>query len=299
MGKFRDLMERELQIRGFSPNTNRVYLSAVRDFVEHHNRPPGQISLDEIHQYQLHLIQRRQVAISTYNVHVSGLRFFYNVVLKKDWLIRDIPYRKTGRRLPVVLSPQEVSRLLDAIDNLKHRALLTSMYATGLRVGEATQLVVSDIDSRRMTIRVRQGKGRKDRYVMLSPRLLDLLRQYWKVYHPKTWLFPSGRSGGPYDRATVSRILGKAKKQVGLSKAITTHTLRHSFATHLLENGANIRVIQRLLGHRSLRSSEVYLHVAKTYLEDTPSPLDALPEKNEPACAAAAATARRRPVPAR
>ena len=283
MQEFLDLMEREVQIRGFSPNTNRPYLAAVRDFLKHYDGVPAeQISLDQIHQYQLHLIQERRVATSTYNVHIAALRFFYNTVLKKDWLIREIPFRKTGRKLPVVLCPQEVARLLEVIGNLKHRALLTTMYAAGLRVGEATHLEVPDIDSRRMTVRVLQGKGRKDRYVMLSERLLDLLRRHWKVYRPKKWLFPSRSGGGPLNRSTVSRILQKATQKARILKPITTHTLRHSFATHLLENGANIRVIQQLLGHRSLRTTEVYLHVAKTFLEDTQSPLDALPQKDQP-----------------
>jgi site-specific recombinase XerD len=285
MGAYLDLMERELHIRGFSVNTIRVYLTAVRRFLEHHPCHAEDITLEHIHQYQLHLIRIRKVAVSTYNVHVAALRFFYNTALKKDWLIRDIPYRKTSRTLPVVLSPREVSRLLESVHHLKHRALLTTMYAAGLRLGEASRLQITDIDSQRMTLRVRQGKGRKDRYVMLSPRLLRLLRQYYKAFRPQDWLFPSGTTGTPYSRATVCRTLHKAKRKALITKAITTHTLRHSFATHLLESGANIRVIQKLLGHRSLRTTEVYLHVATTYLEDTPSPLDAL-EQHEEALAA-------------
>lgn len=283
MKELLELMERELEIRGFSPNTNRSYLSTVRDFLKHYEGfGIDEITLEQIHLYQLHLIRVRKVSASTYNLRVCALRFFYNSALKKDWLIRDIPYRKIGRKLPVVLSPQEVSRLLDAVSNLKHRALLTAMYAGGLRVGEATRLKVADIDSRRMTIRVEQGKGRKDRYVMLSPRLLKILRQYWQLRRPKELLFPSRSGGGPLDRATVCRILHKAQNKAAITKPITTHTLRHSFATHLLERGANVRVIQRLLGHRSLRTTEVYLHIAKTYLEDTKSPFDTLPQEKKP-----------------
>jgi integrase/recombinase XerD len=205
------------------------------------------------------------------------LRFFYRVTLKKDWDIRHIPHQKPGRKLPEILSPEEVAALLNALSNIKHRAILMTMYAGGLRVSEITRLRVSDIDSRRMMIRLEQSKRRKDRYVMLSPYLLAVLREYWKAVRPQTVLFPSAKTGGPLSTDAVNEAFHKAKKRAGITKRITPRSLRHAFATHLLESGVNLRVIQLLLGHRSVRTTEIYTHVARNYVQGTPSPLDQLP----------------------
>jgi integrase/recombinase XerD len=277
MGKFRDLMEGDLQIRGYSPATRRTYLDCVRNFVRFFKRPPEELTLEHIRQYQLHLPRDRTVSWSYFNVVVCALRFFYTVSLKKDWNVKHIPYHKTGRKLPEILSLEELSALFAALSNLKHRTILMTIYAAGLRRNEAVYLKVSDIDSQRMVIRVHQGKGRKDRYVMLSPHLLTVLREYWKIYRPTTWLFMGQGRQEPYCPHTFGKILAHAKNAAGLRKKATLHTLRHSFATHLLESGTNLRVIQMLLGHRSLRSTEIYTHVSKTYLHDTPSPFDKLP----------------------
>jgi len=281
MGKFRDLMDDELQIRGYSPGTRRAYLYHMRRYVKFFMRAPDQLTPEHIRQYQLHLTRDRKVCWSTFNVAVCALRFFYRDTLKKDWVIQHLCYQKTGRKFPEILSPEEVARFLAGVGNLKHRAVLEMMYAAGLRVSETVHLGVTDIDSRRMVIRVQQGKGRKDRYVMLSPRLLQTLREYYKLARPSTatrWLFPSSRDPEkPLTPEAVLRVCAKARAAAGLSKKVSPHSLRHAHATHLLERGTNLRIIQTLLGHRSVRSTERYTHVASTYLRDTVSPLDVLP----------------------
>ncbi|MGH9363211.1 MAG: tyrosine-type recombinase/integrase [Thermoanaerobaculia bacterium] len=278
MGQFHDRMEADMEVRGFSPQTRKAYLRCMRAFVGHFMRPPDQLTPDHIHQYQLHLTRGREVSTGTFNQAIAALRFFYRVTLKKDWAIQEIPYRKKARKLPEILSPEKVTALFSSAKNLKHRAILMTLYAGGLRVNEAVHLKLSDIDSQRMVIRVEQAKGRKDRYVMLSPKLLEVLRQYWKAFRPRTWLFPGQPSDKPIDRATVNRMLHKVQKAAGIRGRVYPHLLRHSFATHLMEHGTHLPVIQRLLGHRSLRSTEIYTHVAKNYLHETPSPLDTLPD---------------------
>ena len=276
MGKFQDLMDRELRIRGLAENTRRSYLETMRSFVRHFMRPPDQLTAEDVKQYQLFLTKDRRVAWGTFNVHVCAIRFFYRHVLPVPWDVEHIPYQRTGKRLPVVLSGDEVLALLDATRNPKHRALLMTLYAAGLRTSEAVHLQPADIDSQRMMIRIAQGKGRKDRYVMLSDRLLETLRRYWRQRRPNPWLFPGQDARRPLTCGTVDRLFADVKHRAGIGKPVSPHSLRHSFATHLLERGVNIRVIQRLLGHRSLRSTEIYTHVATTYVHDTKSPLDDL-----------------------
>ena len=278
MGKFRELMERDMEIRGFSPHTKQCYLGRLKDFVRHFMRPPDQLTIEDIHRYQLHLTRDRKVSWSVFNQVVAALRFFYGVTLQKDWDIKRIPYQRTGRKLPLVLSPEEVSGVLEALTNLKHRALLMTVYAAGLRVSEVVSLRVADIDSQRMMLRVEQGKGRNDRYVMLGQKLLYVLREYWKIEQPRDWLFPGQIPKRHLTRSAVERVFYQARDTAGITKKVSVHSLRHSFATHLLESGVNIRKIQLLLGHRSLRSTQVYTHVARDYLDNTPSPLDILPD---------------------
>ena len=278
MGEFRERMERDMEIRGFSPHTQQCYLSRVRDFVGYYMRPPDELTLEDIHNYQLHLTRARKVSWAVFNQAVGALRFFYGVTLEKDWDLKRIPYQKTGRKLPVVLSPEEVSALLESLQNLKHRAILMTTYAAGLRVSEVVALRVGDIDSQRMMIRIEQGKGRQDRYVMLSEKLLGVLREYWKTVRSEHWLFPGQIPGRHLTRSSVELVFHKARNAAGITKKVSVHSLRHSFATHLLENGVNVRKIQVLLGHTSLRSTQVYTHVAKDTLHNTPSPLDLLPD---------------------
>lgn len=276
MGKFRDQFEKDLQIRGFSPNTVKQYVYCVRNLVKHFKRPPDELTVDDIHDFQLHLTKERKVAWSTFNVYVFAIRYFFVKTIKKDWDIKAIPYQKTGRQLPEIFNGSELNALFKAVANIKHRAILMTTYSAGLRVSEVIHLQVSDIDSQRMVIRVDQGKGRKDRYVPLSETLLPILRQYWKAVRPPEWLFPGKHKNFPLNRSSVERVFRKAKKNAGITKNVTVHSLRHAFATHLLENGTDIRTIQRLLGHRSLCSTQLYTHVAKNYVNQAGSPLDTL-----------------------
>ena len=277
MGRFRGRMDEDLRIRGYSVNTRECYLRCVHHFVGHFMRPPDQLTPEHIRQYQLYLTRDRHVSWSSFNQVVCARRFFYREVLKKDWAVKQIPYQRTGRRLPEILSAQEVAALFQATPNIKHRALLMTMYAGGLRVSEVTHLRVTDIDSQRMVIRIEQGKGRKDRYVMLSPHLRLVLQEYWRARRPQTLLFPSPH-GGPLTRGSVNRFFHRARRRAKITKHVYPYSLRHACATHMLESGTNIRVIQTLLGHRSLRTTQRYTHVADTYLRDTQSPLDRLPD---------------------
>ena len=278
MGEFRDRMKQDLQIRGFSASTQYCYLARMKAMVKFFMRSPDELTLDDIHAYQLHLTRDRKVGWGTFNQSVGAIRFFYGVTLNRDWDIQRIPYQKTGRKLPVVLSTEEVSRLFQVVTNLKHRAILMTAYSGGLRVSEVTHLRVRDVDSQRMMLRVEQGKGRQDRYVMLSHKLLVVLREYWNIYKARHWLFAGQNPEQPLTRAAVHKFFQKARLKAGITKRVSVHSLRHSFATHLLESGINIRKIQLLLGHRSLQSTQVYTHVARDFLEDTPSPLDILPD---------------------
>ena len=218
-----------------------------------------------------------------FNQTVCALRFFYHHILHRDWMIEYIPYPRREDKLPVVLSPAEVAAVFEAAHNLKHRTILMTIYAAGLRVSEVTHLRVSDIDSQRQVICVRQGKGRKDRQVMLSPKLLEVLRLYWKSYRPKVWLFAGESPERPVSNETVWRVCHLAGKAAHLSKPISPHTLRHCFATHLLEEATDLRRIQVLLGHRNLKTTARYLHVSNLAVRTTVSPLERLPEATDPA----------------
>ncbi len=276
MGKFHDLMDRELRIRGFAKGTRKCYLANMRQFVRHFMRPPDQLTAEDVKQYQLFLTKERRLKWSTFNTHVCAIRFFYSEVLGVDWDVKQIPYQKAGKKLPEVLSRDEVVSLLDAVTNLKHRAIVMTLYSGGLRVGEALHLRARNIDGQRMMIHIEQGKGRKDRYTVLSSQLLETLRCYWRERRPRHWLFPGRDPSRPLTRESVEKFFRRARERAGIRKRISPHSLRHSFATHLLERGVNIRVIQRLLGHRSIKSTEIYTHVAENYVQETGSPLDDL-----------------------
>jgi integrase/recombinase XerD len=282
MGRFRDAMDRDLCIHGLSPQTRRTYLNCVERFVRHFMRPPDQLTLEDVRGYQLYLTRERGVSWSSFNQMVCALRFFYCETLRKDWDLKRIPYQKGGRKLPEILSREEVTALFRVVPNIKHRAILMSMYAGGLRVLEITRLRVSDIDSRRMVIRLDQGKGRKDRYVMLSSHLLSVLREYWRAVRPQVVLFPSSDKAKPLSENAIRSVFAKARKAAGITKDVHPHSLRHAFATHLMESGVSIRVIQALLGHNSVRTTELYTHVAANYLQSTQSPLDSLPGLTSP-----------------
>jgi len=273
----RKKMTEDLQIRNYSPHTIDAYLRCVANFAKHFGKSPEVLTPDHIRQYQLFLLQQRQVSWAVINQTVCALRFFYQQTLGRKWMVEFIPYPKRVKKLPLVLSQAEVLTLLEATTSLKHYTILATIYATGLRVSEAANLLVSDISSDRQLIAVRQGKGRKDRFVMLSPKLLEVLRQYWKAYRPAPYLFPGDVPGRPISRDGIHYICHKAAIATQLSKPVTPHVLRHSFATHLLEAGTDLRTIQLLLGHNSLRTTAIYLHVSNLALRSTTSPLDLLP----------------------
>jgi len=274
MGQFRDLMERDMKIRGFSSCTRDAYLRGVRDFIRYFMRSPDKLTCKDINRYQLYLIEERKVSLSYFNQIVAAIRFFYLTSLNKQWNVNQIPYQRTHRRLPEVLSRKEIDSLFNSVTNIKHLALLMTIYSAGLRVSEAVNLRISDIDSQRMVIRIEQGKGFKDRYVMLAKRLLPVLSKYKEKYKPSHWLFPGQDPSRHLNQRGTQAFFAKYKKAANISKSATVHSLRHSFATHLLEDGVNIRVIQGLLGHKSLSSTVIYTHVAKSDLVKVRSPLD-------------------------
>jgi site-specific recombinase XerD len=245
----------------------------------------------EIRSYQLHLIQEKELAPSSLLVAVSAIRFLYNVTLQRDWRLEQVvPTCRKPQALPVVMSPDEVSRFLDAVENRKHRMILTVCYAAGLRISEAVKLTPTAIDNKRMVIHVEDGKGRKDRYVMLSPVLLEMLREYWRRVRPKEWLFPGRNPEKPISPLVIDLACRAARRKCDIAKPVTPHSLRHAFAVHLLESGADLRTIQLLLGHRNLSTTARYLRLATSKVCATPSPLDSLksilPSRAEPAPAA-------------
>jgi len=283
MTPLRRRMLEDMAIRNLADNTRLSYVQQVVSYSNYFHRPPEDLGPEEIRTYQLYLTQTRRLSPSSVSVATGALRFLYKVTLKRDWSLDDIPMPKRPFKLPVVLSREEVMHFLDSIYSLKHRTILTAAYAAGLRISEATHLKVTDIDSQRMMLRVCQGKGRKDRYVMLSPRLLELLRIYWKAVHPVLWLFPGDLPGQPITRDAVGQACQKARRASGIKKPITPHSLRHAFATHLLESGTDLRTIQLLLGHRSLATTSRYLKVATRAVCATASPFDWLPQVEPPA----------------
>ncbi|HXH67900.1 MAG TPA: site-specific integrase [Candidatus Limnocylindrales bacterium] len=285
MTRLRKMMLDELQRRNFSEDTIRHYIRTVEDFARHFNCPPDRLGLRHIREYQAELFQKRKLSAGSVTYCLAALRFFYIKTLKKGWSVAETPYPKKNYRLPTILSQEQVAQLIDAARTPFHRTLLMTLYATGLRCAELTHLKFSDVDSKRMVIHVRGGKGRKDRDVMLSPKLLEELRQHWRRLPRKTsdWLFPGNRwhtANHPIDAKTLRHACQGAAKRAGLNYAIHPHTLRHCFATHLLEAGADLRTIQILLGHSSLKETTVYLHLSKRHLNATPSPLDSLQLKD-------------------
>jgi integrase/recombinase XerD len=247
-------------------------------FARHFNKSPEELGPEDIRAYQVYLINEKKLAPGSVLIAVAALRFLYKITLKKDWTFGDvIPAPKKPQKLPVVLSPEEVLQFLSCIGNTRHRTILTTCYAAGLRISEAIRLKPADIDSRRMVIRVVQGKGQKDRYVMLSPKLLETLRSYWRVMRPRGWLFDGDISGQPITPSAVEHACQRARRLSGIRKPISPHSMRHAFSVHLLESGTDVRTIQLLLGHRSLATTARYLRIATSKVCSTSSPLDLLP----------------------
>ncbi len=256
-------MIEDLRIRNHAQNTIKIYVRCVAAFAKYFGQSPEVLNEEHIREYQLYLVEEKKSSWTFYNQSVCALRFLYRKTLKKDWSMEHIPFPRQEKRLPEVLSVQEVSKLFSCVRTVMSRTILQTMYGAGLRLMEAVSLKTSDIDSERMVIRVRQGKGHRDRYVTLSPTLLETLREYYRAYRVKgEWLFPNRKGNAAIDHSTVQRACTLAARKAGLVKRVTTHTMRHSFATSLLESGTDLRTIQILLGHGSLNTTAVYLHIA-------------------------------------
>jgi integrase/recombinase XerD len=277
MSPLRQRMREDLQIRNYAPQTIDGYLRCVAQFAQYFGTSPAHLGPEQVRQYQLYLVQEKQVAWTVVVQTVCALRFLYRVTLQRPEMLAFIPQPKRPKTLPILLSPAEVAALLQAPRRLKSRAILTTLYAAGLRVSELCHLQVTDVDSSRMVLRIQQGQGRQDRYVMLAPSLLTLLREYWQQARPRPWLFPGRDPAQPLSRKTVYVLCQQAGVKAGLHKAVHPHTLRHAFASHLLDAGVDLRRLQLLLGHRSLRTTTRYLHVSPHALSIIPSPLDLLP----------------------
>lgn len=282
MGRLYDQMKMDLELKNFSPKTVSCYLHWMVQFVRHYDRSPVDMGEEEIRNYLYHLIKVKKVSQSSINQAYSAMKFFYTTTLEREWNPVRIPRVKNGKRLPIVLSMEEVERLLGCIDNLKHLAILTTIYSGGLRVGEATRLKAPDLDSERMTIRVEGGKGNKDRYTLLADHTLELLRTYWKAYRPDDWLFPGANPEEPISPASIRMVFKRTLQKAGIGKKATVHTLRHSFATHLLESGTDLYYIQRLLGHTTANTTSVYLHITGKDLARVRSPIDLFKEHKTP-----------------
>jgi integrase/recombinase XerD len=266
----------DMQLRGLAPTTQRTYIHYVADFARYFGKSPEDLDLEAVRQYQLHLLNDRKFSPQSVNQYVSAVKFLYLRTLEMPWTDEYFPRPLCPRRLPIVLSQEELMEFFDHVPSLKYRADLMTCYGAGLRVSEAVSLKVADIDSQRMLLRVEQGKGQKDRYAMLSPRLLDVLRRYWRAFRPSIWLFPSWRPTRHLCASSLQMACREAALRAHIQKRITVHTLRHSFATHLLENGTDIRIIQVLLGHSRIDTTAHYTAVSPQLVAATVSPLDAL-----------------------
>jgi integrase/recombinase XerD len=280
MTDLRKRMLEELQRRNYSSETIRAYLFAVKDFATYFRKRPDQLGQEHLRQYQLHLLNDRRLAAETIVGRIAALRFFFVKVLRRPNRQIDLVYPKRSERLPVILSEEEVARLIESASTSYHRVILMTLYGTGLRREELCRLKVTDVDSQRMVIHVRQGKGNKDRDITLSPRLLEVLRAYWKWRKPKTYLFPSpyrSRTERPIDSKTVWYAVREAARRAGIKKKVSPHLLRHSWATHLLERGTDLKTIQVLLGHFDLEATTIYLHLSQRHLQAVNNPIEALP----------------------
>lgn len=280
MSVLRERMEADLKLRNFRPSTQVAYVNCVRRLARYFKSSPAGLEEDDVRKFLLHLREEEGLSPSTLKVYVAALKFFYTVTVYRPEVVRPFCVPKVPSKVPVVLSGSEVEALFGAIHSLKYRGILMATYGAGLRVSEACGLQVSDIDSKRMMLRVSDGKGGKQRYVMLSQRLLQILREYWRAERPEgLYLFPGQLPDKPVSPASVRAVLKQAVKDCGIEKPVTPHVLRHSFASHLLETGTDIRTIQVLLGHSSIRTTQGYTHVSARHIARTTSPLDVLGTK--------------------
>lgn len=283
MGMLRDQMIRELRLRRYAPATQKAYVEAVYGLAKYFRISPDQLSARQVQDYLLYLMMERKLHWHSVNVICSGLTFFYTQALQRPEVALAMPLRRTPRQLPEILSAQELEALFAAADDLQHRALLMTTYGGGLRVSEVIKLQSRDIDSQRMMIRVVEGKRAKDRYTLLSARLLEELRAYWKAYRPQGWLFPGPKAGRHFNDDKARVVFNQAKAKAKIDKKGSIHVLRHCFATHLLEAGVDLRTIQILMGHSSITSTALYLHLTSKKLGHTQNPLDLLDLSGLPA----------------
>jgi site-specific recombinase XerD len=275
MGKLHDRMKGDLLLKAYSPHTQSAYLRCARHFASHYMRSPEEMGEQEIRGFLLHLVRDRKASPATLGMYVNALKFLYNITLKRPEAVKEIPHPKRPKTLPVILSPQEVLRIFAAIRSVKHKAIMATAYAAGLRISEVCGLRIADIDSQRRRIHIRSGKGKKDRYVILGESLLALFRQYYQKVRPKgEYLFPGQKPQRHITPTAVRQVLRKVIRETALSKKVTMHTLRHCFATHLLEAGTDIRILQVLLGHSSIRTTLRYTHITDRLLQKLVSPLD-------------------------
>jgi len=272
-----EAVENVFKLRRYSPKTRRSYRPHIRRFLEYLGKPAHDATPEEVYAYFLKLVDQDQMSYSYNNQAISGIRFLYTFVLEKPYLLARVPRPRPERKLPVVLSQEAIMRLLEVVSNLKHLALLLIVYSAGLRVSEVVKLLIEDLDEERRLIRVRQAKGRKDRYTLLSYAALQGVKAYVEIYRPEKWLFPGQRPGRHLTARSAQKVITRAREKAGIPQQATMHTLRHSFATHLLEAGTDLRYIQELLGHKSSKTTEIYTHVSKKELGKIQSPLDALP----------------------
>jgi integrase/recombinase XerD len=280
MTTLRKRMLEELQRRNYSSETIRAYLFAVKAFATYFGKRPDQLRQEHLRQYQLHLLNERKLTVDTIVGRIAALRFFFSKVLRRPYRDIDLVYPKRPERLPVILSEEEVAQLIESAATSYHRVILMTLYGAGLRREELCRLKVTDVDSQRMVLHVRQGKGHKDRDITLSPRLLEVLREYWKWRKPKTYLFPSyhsKRREQPISSRTVYYAVCEAARRAGIQKKVYPHLLRHSWATHLLERGTDLRTIQIQLGHFDLETTTIYLHLSQRHLQSIPNPIETLP----------------------
>jgi integrase/recombinase XerD len=280
--RFEALLADTLATRGCSVRTQETYVLMLRLFARFVKKPLDEVASEDIQEYQRYLTCERKVSFSSFNQSTCALRAFFRECLgKTDWAVERLPYQRKRRGLPEILAYEEVAAIIDACTNLKHRTIIMTAYGGGLRISETLGLAPSDIDSKRMMIRIEQGKGRKDRYVMLPEVLLKTLRDYYRQYRPVRWLFEGKTKGQQLCSTTAEKFFKHAALKAGITKHVYFHSLRHAFATHLLEDGTNIRVIQSLLGHRCLSTTQIYTHVARNFVNDTKSPLDRIQGKEE------------------
>ena len=273
------LMQQNLELKGASKNTIDLYMRVIDRFIEFYDKSPEELGNTEVREFLLYFIHNKKCSAKTIQVYHAALKFLYETTINQPWVMDSVPRMKSHRKLPAILDQDEIVTLLKSIDFIKHKALLSIIYSAGLRVSEASNLKVSDIDSKRMQIKVNNSKGAKDRYTILSEVTVNLLREYWKIYKPDDWLFPGRFPDRPMSNRGIANIFNTYKKKAGISKPVTTHSLRHSFATHLLENGTSLVHIQRLLGHGCIESTMLYLHLRRADLQSIVSPLDLIKKK--------------------